>query len=1200
MKHVWILFVMLLALPAWGWAAERVELNSAAQDVSVNVLESSGSRTVVRFDVNAFTRDAVEISGQNYYTVNCGREAHFLNAGEPDLPRICRSIIIPDDAEMEIKIVASQFTDYPSMPIAPSKGNLSRNIDPATVPYSFGSVYESQRWYPGQTVALREPYILRDLRGTVIEVYAFQYMPVTQTLRVYTSVTVAVESSGQGRKNVFERRAPFTKVDPAFNLLYQRHFLNYGTLQEKDSRYTAVDEQGEMLIITADSFRTAMQPFYSWKIQKGIKTTMVNVSTIGNNSTSIKNYIQNFYTSTSGNLAYALLVGDAAQVATIMSSDSACDPKYAKVAGADNYPDIFIGRFSAQLIAHVNTQVERSIEYERDATTGASWCQRATGIASAEGDGIGHNGGEIDYEHMGYIRTDLLGYGYTSVDQIYDPGATAAQVSTALNAGRGFVNYIGHGSTTSWSTTGFNNTNITNLTNDNLLPFIFSVACVNGQFHNTTCFAEYWLRSVRSGQPIGALATYMASVNQSWLPPMDAQDEATDIVCAQSKTTFGGICFNASCKMIDLNGTAGAAMFNTWHIFGDPSVQVRTKTPTAMSVSHASQFAQGQTTFNVTVTGVSGALCALTRNDTIYGAAYTNGSGLATITISGTPLAGQTLKLAATAFNKVTYTANIPVVSAVPHLYLTTPNGGEIWYVEDLDSIKWTSENLTENIKIEINRSYPEASWETIIASTPNDGSHPWTVAGDVSTTARVRIAGTVQTGVGDTSAANFTIALRTITVAVPNGGETWIIDNPYYIQWTSQNVTGDVCIELNRDYPAGLWDTLAPNTGNDGIFEWYAAPPTSGNARIRVSSLSYPAASDVSDGPFTVVMPNDPPAVLHDPLHDQMLESFTVTAIATDDASGFTVRMIYWPLGGAADSADLIATANPDEYAATVGPFAEDAYVYFIRVQDAEAAVAQTDTFTFDARPGCVNELVYDDGTAEAAHWSENRDYRWAVKFDPTGVPFLLYGVNIGISAEHPDTTHSLLEVQILNADGPDNLPGSLLLSKQVGSIGNEVGGMPRSPDNWTYAATYDEDGDPLALTGSFYVAVSNPASGHYEAFLHDTSSTAAGRSYVYDPCDSVWYSEESAASSARSGNRLIRAHGFTLVPPQVVSQVEGDYVRLSWTNLGVPLYKVYCSTAIEGPYTFFQSTSDTLMNVARTDTAGIRQFYQVQSATE
>jgi hypothetical protein len=93
---------------------------------------------------------------------------------------------------------------------------------------------------------------------------------------------------------------------------------------------------------------------------------------------------------------------------------------------------------------------------------------------------------------------------------------------------------------------------------------------------------------------------------------------------------------------------------------------------------------------------------------------------------------------------------------------VTAPNGGETWLVGDSYNITWTSVNVpsSQNVKIELNRAYPGPTWETIIASTPNDGTHPWTVTGPATTGARVRVTGVEQAWASDTSDANFTITL--------------------------------------------------------------------------------------------------------------------------------------------------------------------------------------------------------------------------------------------------------------------------------------------------------------------------------------------------------------------------------------------------------------------------------------------------------
>jgi hypothetical protein len=393
-----------------------------------------------------------------------------------------------------------------------------------------------------------------------------------------------------------------------------------------------------------------------WKKQKGIPTTIINVSEIGNSSSKIMNYIQDFYDGS--DLAWVLLVGDAAEVATPSSFGGASDPSYSKVSGGDDYPDIFVGRFSAENINHVQTQVQRSVEYEISPQL-ADWYHRATGIASDEGPG---HYNEYDDEHMALIRLDLLSYNYDLVDEIYDPGATASQVTNALNNGRGFVNYCGHGSSVSWGTTGFSNSNINSLVNDNMLPFIISVACVNGEFNYGTCFAEAWLRATNGGNPTGAVATYMSSINQSWSPPMYAQDEAVDLLTAESSVTFGGICFNGSCLMIDVVGYGGVEMFDTWHIFGDPSLQLFTDTPSSMTVNHPGTIPPLGTQYDVDVPGIEGALCALYFDGVLYGSAYTSSSGSVTIEITESLPYGETLILTVTALNRFPFFGAVHVM----------------------------------------------------------------------------------------------------------------------------------------------------------------------------------------------------------------------------------------------------------------------------------------------------------------------------------------------------------------------------------------------------------------------------------------------------------------------------------------------------------------------------------------------------------
>ncbi|MDH7517620.1 MAG: C25 family cysteine peptidase [Candidatus Thermoplasmatota archaeon] len=661
---------------AIGTSIETKTNTLSSEPIKIQVL-TNGYPVEIRYTINSFNKIPVKIDDKEYLRILINKESNILVKGEPDLPNICRSIIIPDTAQMKIKVKSYLYKDYENILVAPSKGNLPRTVNPDDLPYEFGEIYNTDCWYPRNIAELEQPYILRDFRGQVVKIYPFQYNPVKKTLRFYYDITVEVYQDGNNDINSIYRNNLPAKIQTDFKQIYERHFINFNKL----GRYTPVEEQGNMLIVTYDNFWDNMVPFVEWKNMKGIPTEMVKVSEIGN-ANAIKQYIKDYYNSTG--LTFVLLVGDAAQVPTLYAGGSASDPSYSYIVGNDHYPDLFVGRFSAENTQQVDTQVERTIEYERDPQIDAEWYKKGVGIASSQGPG---DDNEMDYQHIRNIRTLLLKFTYTFVDELYDgsqgggdaPGnPTPAMVATAVNDGRSIINYCGHGSPTSWGTSGFSNTDVNALTNDNMLPFITSVACNNGQFDSYTCFAEAWMRATHNGEPTGSIANFMSSKSQSWDPPMEAQDEFINLLVGipdNKKTTFGALCFNGCMSMNDKYGSSGWAETDAWTVFGDPSVQVRTDTPADMSVLHDSEIKQETTTFEITVTDVEGALCAISRNYELLGYAYTDSTGYAMIEFDQPITGEEPLDLVVTAFNKINYMAQITVITNTPPNTPQRPTG---------------------------------------------------------------------------------------------------------------------------------------------------------------------------------------------------------------------------------------------------------------------------------------------------------------------------------------------------------------------------------------------------------------------------------------------------------------------------------------------------------------------------------------------
>ncbi len=627
------------------------------------LLSSNVMHSQVKFTLKGYFTSNVETPRGTAQIISLGEASPVLLKGAPDLPKMTASVIIPDQAGMQARVISSSYTEYENIEIAPSKGNFTRNINPADVPYTYGRQYQEDRFFPEKLTELRTPYIIRDHRGQTIVCYAFQYNPVQKALRVYDEIIVEIYQASEEGINPLQNVQESGAVEEEFSKIYKQHFLN-----TEAGRYDPVEEQGKILIISHADFMAAMDPYIDWKIKTGRNTEIVDVASIGNNSNDIKTYIANYYND--NGLAYVLLVGDANQV-TPSYSNGDSDVDYSYIVGNDHYPDIFVGRFSAENVAQVETQVQRTLDYEQAPYQDTDWFSVNIGIASDEGPG---DDNEYDYEHIRNIQTDLTSFTYTASRELFDgsqggldePGNPSPQmVGDEVNDGSSVMNYTGHGSTYSWGSSGFSNNDVDNLTNNGMLPFIWSVACVNGNFVGNTCFAEAWLRAENNGEPSGAVATMMSTINQSWNPPMEGQDEMNDILVESYtdniKRTFAGISFNGCMQMNDEYGSGGDEMTDTWTCFGDPSLMVRTAMPAEMTVTYNNSIFLGSTQLSVSC-DAEGALVALTGDGEILGTAYVEG-GIANIQFEALTEVGM-LDLVITGFNYLPHIGQVEVIPA--------------------------------------------------------------------------------------------------------------------------------------------------------------------------------------------------------------------------------------------------------------------------------------------------------------------------------------------------------------------------------------------------------------------------------------------------------------------------------------------------------------------------------------------------------
>ena len=647
---------------------------SHAQETKITILSEDSNSIVLHYQFGKYDLLETQINGLSTFIPQMNGATPIMEAHSPDLSKVSKSLQFPQGAEVSFEIIAEEFEEIEGISISPSKGNLYRDINPDKVPYEYGTIYSKDQWYPKAQAEFQSEYQIRDLHGRALWVYPFRAFPTESILRVYSELTIKIYFNLEKSINYPSH------IDRSFEGIYKEHFINYST-----TKYDPVSEEGNMLIISHADFLEAMTPFCNWKTQIGIENEIVDVATIGD-AEDIKQYVQEYYDT--NDLTFLLLVGDHQQVPAHLISAGYSDNSYAYVAGDDHYPDLFVGRFSAETLSNVETMVDRTIAYELDPELDNSY-KMAVGIGSEDGTestdpsspitGMGDDN-EADWHHQMNIKSDLLAFTYSSVAELYEGGPyegsldlagypSASDLATLVDNGLGLINYTGHGGPESFVTTGFNNSDIDALNNTNVFPFIFSVACVNGEFMNSTCFAEKWLRATNNeGEPTGAIAAIMSTINQSWNPPMLGQDEMNDILTEQYedniRRSFGAISMQGCMKMNDDYGSAGDEMTDTWMIFGDPSVMIRTNKAEYVSATHEEVLPLGSN--SLTVSSVNeGAIVALSNQNELIAEGVIE-DGQVVLNFDAISEVGL-YTLTVTAFN------NVPYISSIQSIVLDGP-----------------------------------------------------------------------------------------------------------------------------------------------------------------------------------------------------------------------------------------------------------------------------------------------------------------------------------------------------------------------------------------------------------------------------------------------------------------------------------------------------------------------------------------------
>ncbi len=185
-------------------------------------------------------------------------------------------------------------------------------------------------------------------------------------------------------------------------------------------------------------------------------------------------------------------------------------------------------------------------------------------------------------------------------------------------------------------------------------------------------------------------------------------------------------------------------------------------------------------------------------------------------------------------------------------LTLISPNGGESWLGGTSQTISWSSSGFIENVRLEYSLD-AGATWNEIVASTPDTGSFRWNVPDVNSEAVLVRISDAADGMPADQSDGSFTIIGQGLTLTRPNGGENWLMGSTQTIAWTSTGAIDRVRLEFSPDGGA-TWNEIAADAPNSGSFAWTLPNTLTTDARVRISDAADGTPADESDAAFAIV----------------------------------------------------------------------------------------------------------------------------------------------------------------------------------------------------------------------------------------------------------------------------------------------------------------------------------------------------------
>ena len=688
MKKLSLLIVLALSTIVAMAQNGRIDLRSTSK-AEITKNEFNSMRAVFSYG----SIESVEMSTEKGTFSEIFMEGTYASGeiGAPELPASHQLLAVPFGATPQVNVISYtakdyNLSDYGINTILPHQPSVRKDQKPEDVPFAYhAEAYQTRGLALVPEATIEVQGTMRGIRIGSLVINPVSYNPASNTLRVFNDIEVEINFEGADRAET--ERMLLNTYSPYFDIVYKQMFNYRQIMDVYDDHPDLMAYPVHMAVIVPDDYVSTLQPWIDWKIQKGFDVNVYTTSQTGSTYSAIHSYVQNLYNtgvSQGATPTFLILVGDVAQIpATSGSATQKMTDLYYGSVDNDYFPDMFYSRMSAENTNQLTNIINKILQYEQYTMPDPSYLNNVTLIAGWDSYWTNYVGRPtIQYATTYYYNTE---HGFTQVNSHVNQSQYSGCYN-ALSTGVGFVNYTAHGDNQEWSNPNFTNSGVNQLTNANKYFLAMGNCCLSGNYgYNQPCFGEAMIRAENKGAysyigscpytywyedyyfGVGATNTFSNTPNiaNTKTGVYDAvwMDDTYNTV---SSMTFLGniaVCYSyTGGYQTSINATY---YWQAYHVLGDGSIMPYRVNPTANTVSHATTFPAGATSF--TVNAEEGSYVGISQNNVLLGAALVPATG--NVDVPVTPVTSGQVKIVVTKPQRQPYIQDIDVSGSAPTYY---------------------------------------------------------------------------------------------------------------------------------------------------------------------------------------------------------------------------------------------------------------------------------------------------------------------------------------------------------------------------------------------------------------------------------------------------------------------------------------------------------------------------------------------------